>query len=102
MMIAKEKSAEQIARVMKIRSMLSDSKDLLVMSAVERLFESVDDLDFINKQSIYVYLIEISGLEKRAVTKSMSKIRKIYAQILKEEVQNEAIEYKKDRETYGK
>ena len=102
MMIQREKRDEQVARVKKIRSRLSDEKDLTTIAAVERLFESVGELDFINKQSIYVYLTEISGLEKKVVTKSMSKIRKIYAQIVSEETKNEANEHRKDRKTYGK
>jgi len=93
LIISQEKRQEQLARVKKIRTMLTDDKELITMSAVEKLFESVDELDFINKQSIYVYLMEISGQEKRAVTKSMSKIRKIYAQILQEEAKYEALEH---------
>jgi hypothetical protein len=62
------------------------------MDAVERLFDSVEELDFINKQSIYIYLVEISGMEKKMITKSMSKIRKAYARILAEEakIENES------------
>jgi len=92
MMLDREKRAEQVARVKRIRTFLSDAKDLRVMDAVEKLFDSVEELDFINKQSIYVYLVEISGMEKKIVTKSMSKIRKAYAQILAEEarIENES------------
>lgn len=102
LMLRAEKRVEQVARVKSIRLRLSDERDLAVMSAVERLFDSVEELDFINKQSIYVYLTEISGLEKKVVTKSMSKIRKIYAQILAEEAKNEADEHKKDRKAAGR
>ena len=51
--------------------------DVKSLPAVERLFDAANDLDFFNKQSIYVYLCEISGLEKKQLVKSMSKIRKI-------------------------
>jgi hypothetical protein len=102
LMIRREKRFEQVARVKSIRNQLSDARDLATMGAVERLFDSVEELDFINKQSIYVYLTEISGLEKKVVTKSMSKIRKIYAQILAEEAKDEANEYRKDRKLTGK
>jgi len=88
-MINRERRQEKLDRVKKIRTKLTDKKDLLIMDSIEKLLESVDELDFINKQSIYIYLMEISGQEKRAVTKSMSKIRKIYAQILKEEIEND-------------
>ncbi len=85
MMLQRERGIEQVERIKKIRMLLSDARDLTVMSAVEKLFESAEELDFINKQSIYVYLVELSGMEKKIVTKSMSKIRKVYAQILADE-----------------
>ena len=85
LIINSERRAENVARVKKIRDYLSDDRDLITISAVERLFDSANDLDFFNKQSIYVYLCEISGLEKKHLSKSMSKIRKIYARLVVEE-----------------
>jgi hypothetical protein len=95
LMLLRERKVEQVARVKKIKKSLRDPRDITVMTAVEGLFDQVDELDFINKQSIYVYLVEISGFEKKQVTKSMSKIRKIYAQVVAEERRDEANEYKK-------
>jgi len=95
LMLLRERKAEQVARVKKIKKSLRDPRDVTVMTAVEGLFDQVDELDFINKQSIYVYLVEMSGFEKKQVTKSMSKIRKIYAQVVAEERRDEANEYKK-------
>jgi predicted nuclease of restriction endonuclease-like RecB superfamily len=80
-----ERRKEKVARVKRIREHLTDDKDLITISAVEKLFDAAQELDFINKQSIYVYLTEISGLEKKYITKSMSKIRKIYARLIVEE-----------------
>lgn len=85
LIINSERRAENVARVKKIRDYLSDDRDLITISAVEKLFDSANDLDFFNKQSIYVYLCEISGLEKKHLSKSMSKIRKIYARLVVEE-----------------
>ena len=88
LIINSERRAENVARVKKIRDFLNDDRDLITISAVERLFDSASDLDFFNKQSIYVYLCEISGLEKKQLAKSMSKIRKIYARLVIEEKEN--------------
>ena len=85
LIINSERRAENVARVKKIREHLSDDRDLITISAVEKLFDTAQELDFINKQSIYVYLCEISGLEKKHLSKSMSKIRKIYSRIVVEE-----------------
>jgi hypothetical protein len=88
--INSERRVENVARVKKIRDHLSDDRDLITISAVEKLFDSANDLDFFNKQSIYVYLCEISGLEKKHLSKSMSKIRKIYAKMVVEEKEAES------------
>lgn len=85
LIINSERRAENVARVKKVREFLTDDRDLITISAVEKLFDNAQELDFINKQSIYVYLCEISGLEKKHLTKSMSKIRKIYSRLVVEE-----------------
>lgn len=90
-MINFERNKENIERVKRIKSHLLDDKDILTIQAVEKLFDSSHDIDFINKQSIYVYLVEISGLEKKQVVKSMGKIKKIYSRMLVEEKENHAI-----------
>ena len=90
LIINSERRAENVARVKKIRDFLHDDRDLITISAVERLFDAANDLDFFNKQSIYVYLCEISGLEKKQLVKSMSKIRKIYARLVVEEKESES------------
>jgi hypothetical protein len=85
LMIIHEIRAEKVGRVKKIRGHLTDDRDLITISAVEKLFDAAQELDFINKQSIYVYLSEISGLEKKHISQSMSRIRKIYSRIVVEE-----------------
>ena len=85
LMIIYEIRAEKVGRVKKIREHLTDDRDLITISAVEKLFDAAQELDFINKQSIYVYLSEISGLEKKHISQSMSRIRKIYSRIVVEE-----------------
>ena len=85
LMIIHEIRAEKVQRVKKIREHLTDDRDLITISAVEKLFDAAQELDFINKQSIYVYLSEISGLEKKHISQSMSRIRKIYSRIVVEE-----------------
>ena len=84
-MINAERTRENVERVKKIKNQLSDAKDLVTIGAVEKLFDASGDIDFINKQSIYVYLVELSGLEKKYVVKSMGKIKKIYSRMVVEE-----------------
>ena len=40
------------------------------------MFNSIDNLDLLNKRAVLLYIREISGLEKKQMSKSMSIIRK--------------------------
>jgi hypothetical protein len=52
-------------------------------SAITTLFKSIDELEFLNKRAIFVYLREISGLNPKQLSVSMSNIRRYYKDIIK-------------------
>lgn len=56
--------------------------EVLCVSAIKTVFNNVDNLDFLNKRAIYVYIREISGLNSKQLSVAMSKIRKHYKQIV--------------------
>lgn len=68
-------------RVKKIRMALDDEKDLIVIESIEKIFDSAEHLDFMNRSALFIYIREISGLDKKTISRSMSKIRKVYKQI---------------------
>lgn len=68
-------------RVKKIRMGLDDEKDLIVIDSIEKVFDAADNLDFMNRSALFVYIRELSGLDRRAISKSMSRIRRVYAGI---------------------
>jgi len=72
-------------RVKKIRENLNDESDFLVMDAIETVFDSAQQLDFMNRTALFVYIRELCRLDKRTISKSMSKIRKQYYIVKKEE-----------------
>lgn len=72
-------------RVKKIRTGLDDEKDLIVIESIEKVFDAADHLDFMNRSALFVYIREISGLDKRSISKSMSRIRKVYQRLRDEE-----------------
>ena len=72
-------------RIKRIRNGLDDEKDLVIMEAIEKVFESSENLDFMNRSAFFIYLRDISGYDKRSISRSMSKIRKVYRQICKED-----------------
>jgi len=67
----------------RIRNFFSEKDDIIIIDAIDSLFKSAEDLDFINKQSIYIYLIELTGFEKKRITKTIAKIRKLYSKLSK-------------------
>jgi hypothetical protein len=45
------------------------------------VFESIDDLDFLNKRAVFVYVRDISGLTPKQLSVAMSTIRKHYREL---------------------
>tara|TARA_B100000035_G_scaffold270480_1_gene244826 strand:- start:597 stop:1343 length:747 start_codon:yes stop_codon:yes gene_type:complete len=60
----------------RIRHKLKDQRDLNCVDAIQQIFDNVDDLDFLNKRAVFVYLREISGLNSTELSASLSNIRK--------------------------
>lgn len=56
--------------------------EVLCVEAIRTVFSNVENLDFLNKRAIYVYIREISGLNSKQLSVAMSRIRKHYKQIV--------------------
>jgi hypothetical protein len=64
-----------------IRDKLKDEKDFRCIDAIQQVFKNVDNLDYLNKRAVFVYLREISGLNSSELSSSLSTIRKHYRKI---------------------
>ena len=51
----------------------------VVYDAVRTLFNSVDQLDILNKKAVYLYLREITGLNTKQIVSQLNKMRKRYS-----------------------
>ena len=69
----------------KIREKASNENEKSCISAVITLFKNIDDLEFLNKRAIFVYLREISGLTPKQLSVSMSNLRKHYRDLVKQD-----------------
>lgn len=49
-----------------------------VISAVQILLNSVDDIDILNKKAVYLYLREITGLKTKQIVNTLNKMRDRY------------------------
>lgn len=59
--------------------------EVLCVEAIRTVFDNVENLDFLNKRAIYVYIREISGLNSKQLSVAMSRIRKHYKSIVHDE-----------------
>ena len=69
--------------LMKIRSKPLNENEKLCVDSVITLFQNIEELEFLNKRAVFVYLREISGLNPKQLSSSLSNIRKYYREIVK-------------------
>lgn len=69
--------------LVKIKSKPLNENEKLCINAVITLFKNVEEVEFLNKRAVFVYLREISGLNPKQLSSALSKIRKYYREIVK-------------------
>ena len=67
----------------KIKRLLSQQHEQACIDAIITVFDQIDDLDFLNKRAIFVYVKNISNLNQKQMGSAMSTIRKHYRTITK-------------------
>tara|TARA_B100001094_G_scaffold170821_1_gene165220 strand:- start:10473 stop:11204 length:732 start_codon:yes stop_codon:yes gene_type:complete len=78
----KIESRQQIIEAMKaIKDQTSVENELSCINAIITMFENVETLDFLNKRAVFVYVREISGLDRKQLSKALSAIRIKYGVI---------------------
>ena len=71
---------QKVLEIIKVR--VSKENEVLCINAITEIFAKIDQLDFLNKRAIYVYVREISGLTPKKLSVAMSSIRKHYRDIV--------------------
>ncbi len=69
--------------LLKIKSKPLNENEKLCIDSVITLFNNIEELEFLNKRAVFVYLREISGLNPKQLSSSLSNIRKYYREIVK-------------------
>jgi hypothetical protein len=69
-----------------LQGKVTNKNDVACVNAISVVFKNIDELDLLNKRAIYVYIREISGLNSKQLSTSMSSIRKMYRQIKNEDL----------------
>jgi hypothetical protein len=67
-----------------IKCRVKGEKEKICIDAIIVVFKNIDELDYLNKRAIFVYVRDISGLNPKQLSVAMSSIRKHYREIVKE------------------
>jgi hypothetical protein len=78
MSIYKESLMQIRPLCLEILSELTHKNDVSCMNAIITVFDNIDQLEFLNKRGIFVYIREISGLNSKQLSSSMTNIRRKY------------------------
>jgi hypothetical protein len=64
-----------------IENKTNNANEKKCISAISTLFNKIEDLDYLNKRAVFVYLRELSGLNAKQLSVAMSNLRKYYRDI---------------------
>lgn len=67
----------------RIKRSVDQPHEQACIDAIMTVFEQVDDLDFLNKRAVFVYVKNISNLSQKQMGSALSVIRKHYRSITK-------------------
>ena len=81
-MIQRENSEAIIRLLYEIKTRLTSDNELACINAIITIFESVDQLDFLNKRALFVYMRNLSSLNPKQLSIAMSSIRKHYKSLV--------------------
>lgn len=79
-LINKEKRDSIRKMFLEIKDKLNNDMEKHCMESIITIFDNLENLDFLNKRAIFVYIRELSGLNSKQLSTCMSSIRKIYKQ----------------------
>lgn len=80
--IEKEETIKEIKDMFsEIRKRVRNDREVACIDAIIEIFNRVDELDFLNKRAIFIYVRDITGLNSKQLSVCMSSIRNIYRQI---------------------
>lgn len=66
-----------------IRSKTKTENELACINSIITIFQNIDDVDFLNKSAVLLYMRELSGLTPKQLTATMQSIKKQYRRITK-------------------
>jgi DNA-directed RNA polymerase specialized sigma24 family protein len=80
-MVKQEHVAELRVLVETVTGHLKRDQDKHVAEAILHIFDNIDHLDYTSKRAVFVYIREYCGINSKALSSSLSRIRNIYRQM---------------------
>ena len=77
-MIREEEKKMNLDMISHLQDESKSDNEKACIDAINSLFESADELEFLNKRAVFVYLREISGLTPKQLTTTISNLKKKY------------------------
>ena len=75
----KEENFSDIMDILKsVKNMSKTKNEIMCMDSVISLFQNIDNIDFFNKNAVFLYLRELSGLSSKQLTLTIQNIKKYY------------------------
>jgi hypothetical protein len=78
LMMKRERSEAIIKMLYEIKNRVTSDNENACIDAIITIFESMDQLDFLNKRALFVYMRDLSSLNPKQLSIAMSSIRKHY------------------------
>lgn len=66
-----------------IRAKTKSENEVSCIDAIITIFNTVDDIDLLNKSAVLLYMRELSGLSPKQLTATMQSIKKLYKKLKK-------------------
>ena len=82
MMIKRAQRGQILTLLEDMSVKLTNPNELICLQAIQTLFGNIDDLDLLNKRAVLIYIREISGLDKKSMSKALSVIRRHYRDMI--------------------
>lgn len=80
--IENENTVKNITKLLyEIKSKAKSENELLCINSIITIFESINDIDFLNKSAVLLYMRELSGLSPKQLTATMQVIKKHYKRL---------------------
>lgn len=75
-------TANSIVNVLyEIRTQVKTENELICVNSIITIFENIDELDFINKTAVLLYMRELSGLSSKQLTTTLLALKKYYRRL---------------------